>query len=264
MSATTTRCGWTLDRTQVCRPARVARAAPSTTVGVAASLSGCGCPDCPGALWRSDHVLESAPRHAAVAHRTVRRDGQLHAPNPANHHASQPSRSRIAFRYSQALRPVAVDDGLWDSTLASASGAAQSPLRLAGTRRPPGAAPTATAGPPTLHRATQDQAADRRSVEARATPRPLRAPPPSGVFYPPSLFGRLALHGPRRSFAHVAQSMQMDAHGFDACCMASDTVQVDGQQPSRPHRAGHIDRVWVQVDHAFQLCQPRRRYWERS
>jgi hypothetical protein len=46
-------------------------------------------------------------------------------------------------------------------------------------------------------------------------PRPLRAPPPSGVFYPPGLFGRLALQRPGWWFAHVAQSMQVDPHGFD-------------------------------------------------
>src|SRR5436190_8587454 len=37
----------------------------------------------------------------------------------------------------------------------------------------------------------------------------------SGVVYPPSLFGRLALHGPRRPFAHVALAMQMDPHRLD-------------------------------------------------
>ena len=43
-------------------------------------------------------------------------------------------------------------------------------------------------------------------------PRPLTVPPPSGVFYPPGLFGRLALQTPGRPFADVAQSMQMPPH----------------------------------------------------
>src|SRR5215204_2586476 len=95
-------------------------------------------------------------------------------------------------------------------------------------------------------------------------PRPLRAPPPSGVFYPPSLFGRLALQRPRWSFAHVAQSMQMDPYRFDPSGVAGDALQIGGQQPSRPYRAGHVDTAWVQVDHPSQLRQPGRRDLQRS
>jgi hypothetical protein len=68
-------------------------------------------------------------------------------------------------------------------------------------------------------------------------------------FDPPSLFGRLALHGPRWPFGHVPQSMQMDPHRLNARLVASDTLQVCRRQPSGPHRAGYLDRVWVQVDH---------------
>src|SRR6266567_2129248 len=95
-------------------------------------------------------------------------------------------------------------------------------------------------------------------------PRRLRAPPPSGVFYPPSLFGRLALQRPGRSFAYVAQSMQVDPNGFNPSVVAGDAFQVGGQQPSRPYRAGHVDAAWVQVDHPSQLRQPLRRDLERS
>jgi hypothetical protein len=208
-------------------------------------------------------ACERATARRSCAHKGAARRPSARSQS-ANHHASQPDQNRIAFRYPLALRPAAVDDGLWDSTPASRSGAAQSRLRLARTRRPAAADATARASPPAPRCATKDQASDRRSVEARAMPRPLRAPPPSGVFYPSSLFGRLALHGPRWPFAHVAQSMQMAPDRLNASLVASDTVQVGGQQPSGPHRVGHVHRVWVQVDHPTQFRQPGRRDFERA
>ena len=68
-------------------------------------------------------------------------------------------------------------------------------------------------------------------------PQPLRAPPPSGVFYPPGLFGRLALQASGGPLAHIAQPMQVHADSLDPRAMAGDVCQVVGQQPRHPHRA---------------------------
>src|SRR5215470_19094445 len=184
MSARATRCGLTPDRMRACTPARVGRAARSATGGAAMSLSKYGYPGCPGTPWRYVHVLASEPQRGAVARRTVRRDGLVHAPNPATRHASQPSQSRTAFHYSQELQPDAVDDGPWDSTRASGLDAGQSPLRLAGRRRPVAVDAPTTASRLRPRHASQDQATVHQSVEVRARPQPPRAPPPSSVFYP--------------------------------------------------------------------------------
>jgi hypothetical protein len=95
-------------------------------------------------------------------------------------------------------------------------------------------------------------------------PRPLKAPPPSGVFYPPGLFSRLALQTPGRPFAHVAQPMQVHAHGLDSSAMPGRARQIVGQQSGGPHRTRHPDGARIQVDHPLQFAQPARRHLERA
>src|SRR5947209_1595780 len=178
------------------------------------------------------------------------------APSRTNPHANRPTRSRTLSGYCQVPRPGAAHVGLSDTRHASGWDVRRPRLHLVDTRPPEVAVAAARPDPLAFDPAAAGPAPDHLSVEARAMPQPLRQPPPSGVFYPPCLFGRFALQRPRWPLAHVASSTQMDAHRFDGGVMPGHLFQIGGQQPCRPDRTGYANTAWIQVDHPSQLVFP--------
>src|SRR6185437_10225239 len=136
----------------------------------------------------------------------------------------------------------------WDAEPPRPHPANRRPLAAAdaAARPDPLAAHPAAAGPATMV----------REVEAPALQQPLRRPPPSGVFYPPCLFGRLALETPGGPLADVAGPMQMHPYRLDARLQPGHLFQVGSQQTGGPHGTRPTDAARLLVDHPLQFGHP--------